>query len=237
MSTRKSDGRVEGLPTAESTALASADDQDLRVACFCEENCWRLLYRHLHGAGDDSPTRWEYFAVFISNRRRQCPMFRQRASADPSRDGYVCWDYHVVVLRRPRVGGGGAGKTEVLDVDTRIGYPASLESYLDGSFPHASSPDLDASYLPSFRAVPARDYLTRFYSDRGHMIGGDGWLAEPPGHGCIMAGAAAGEERCHEGGNVSNLDSYIDMTPDGGGGKPGKGKVYTLERLRKEFIG
>lgn len=223
---------MEGPPTAEATALASANDQELRVACFCEENCWRLLYRHLNSSS--SASRWEYFAVFISNENRACPMFRQRASEATD---YVCWDYHVVVLRRPRDDGIGTERTEILDVDTRVGYPTSLESYLAGSFPHASSPDVNASCLPSFRAVPARDYLALFYSNRGHMVGGDGgWLAEPPEYACIMTGAAAKEERYHKRGNVSNLDSYIDMTSNGGEGTHGKGKVYTLEGLRKEFI-
>ena len=238
-SDRTAEGRVmEGHPpTAEESAMASADDQDLRVACFCEENCWRLLYKHLNRGDGSTTLTWDYFAVFISNEKRACPMFRQRASSD-ARD-YVCWDYHVVVLRRPRDYGIGTERTtEVLDVDTRIGYPASLESYLAGSFPHASNPDVDAAYLPSFRAVPARDYLARFYSDRGHMVGVDGeWLAKPPGYGCIMAGAAAKEERYHKRGNVSNLDSYIDMMSNGGEGTTDKGKVYSLEGLRKEFIG
>ena len=87
-------------PTAETTAVQSLSDRDLRVPCYCEENAWRVAYLHL--CGPDSMrnnTEWDdYHVVFVSNEGRCCPFYRQRALPNNPRE-YVCWDYHVFVIR------------------------------------------------------------------------------------------------------------------------------------------
>ena len=102
--------------SAETTALQSAFDHDLRIPCYCEENAWRLVYRHLNlvgssssatatAAADDATkvhvdcSTYEYYVVFISNEARCCPFFHQRAKPVHFRDECVCWDYHVIVIR------------------------------------------------------------------------------------------------------------------------------------------
>ena len=98
------------LPTAESTAILPSitSDHDLRVSCYCEENAWRLVYRHLHYQKQqttNSSNNCNYFVVFVSNDKRCCPYFNQRAKPKPtstddiSTMDYVCWDYHVIVIR------------------------------------------------------------------------------------------------------------------------------------------
>jgi hypothetical protein len=211
--------------TAEATAAdRSASDLDLRVPCYCEENVWRLAYRHLrcgrgsadrddrcnNGRGDGAPERrYRYHVAFVSNGARCCPFFMQRAAR--SEDGCVCWDYHVIAIREA-VGGtssstspdaasaaaaaGGGGGAEILDVDTRLPYPCPLGEYLDASFPHARSDGGDSSsrYLPRFRVVPARQYLKYFYSDRMHMFKDGRWSSPPPDYEPIMNGLAFAED-------------------------------------------
>ena len=72
---------------------------------------------------------------------------------------YVCWDYHVIVLRSSSGGDDSdvdcAKRTsEVLDVDTWLTpYPCPLEVYLDGTFPHTKNNRIDEDYFPRFRQV------------------------------------------------------------------------------------
>ena len=166
--------------SAEATALSSSSDHDLRIPCFCEENAWRVAYRHLRGHhivddgtrdedgngpntsdfrcsdngnnGEATLNGWKYYVVIISNEERRCPMFMQRAgSPEPENRGYVCWDYHVIVLRGKTT---LTPATEVLDIDTRLTpHPCTFETYIEGTFPHCStsSPQLDPKFLPMFR--------------------------------------------------------------------------------------
>ncbi|KAL7525574.1 hypothetical protein ACHAWF_001423 [Thalassiosira exigua] len=263
--------------TAESTADAASSDRALRVPCYCEENAWRIVYRHRRpprpragdwGRGEDGT---EYRVVFASNGRRCLPYFRQRASPRDRPGEYVCWDYHVFVLRTTtttsrraaaaakdgadETANDGATKdgTEVLDVDTHLSYPCPLDDYLDGSFPHALNPLVDPHFLPLFRVVDANEYLTRFYSDRGHMIKDGNWTATPPEYAPILDGAPIRNGLEHEKAGVeaggcgsrSNLESYVNMSE--GGPSEGAstdpqmegrfGRVYTLEEFRAAFSG
>mmetsp|Transcript_9680 Transcript_9680/g.20986 ORF Transcript_9680/g.20986 Transcript_9680/m.20986 type:complete len:281 (-) Transcript_9680:21-863(-) len=239
--------------TAEFTSLQSQSDHDLRVPCYCEENAWRLVHRHLHGPNTDNRStrrnndneettsdEWnedDYHVVFVSNENRCCPFFRQRALPNNPRE-YVCWDYHVFVIRSRRVTIDGDGqattttsttaarkstnKTEVLDIDTwLLPYPCPIDNYLAGSFPHANNPDLDPKYLPFFRVIPARNYLKYFYSDRMHMFKMGKWSSPPPEYDTIMNGqmyddveADEKDEENESDKNISNLEMYIDMSED-----------------------
>eukprot|EP00956_Cyclotella_meneghiniana_P022550 scaffold42803_cov78-Cyclotella_meneghiniana.AAC.1 len=70
----------EATPTAESTALQCSSDHDIRSPYYCEENVWRIVYRHLHlNMVKDKSSSWQYNVVFISNKLRCCPMYMQRA--------------------------------------------------------------------------------------------------------------------------------------------------------------
>ncbi|KAL9185538.1 hypothetical protein ACHAXT_003315 [Thalassiosira profunda] len=224
--------------TAEATALRCPSDRDLRVPCYCEENAWRLAHRHLHGP-DAASNRSEYVyrVVFVSNERRCCPFFRQRARPDDPSE-YVCWDYHVFVIRSQMEGANASIDTEVLDMDTWLPYPCPLDDYLDGSFPHTNNLQLDAQYLPLFRVIPAECYLKYFYSDRMHMFKDGKWQSPPPAYAPIMNGMSlAGDAENHgtkDGALNSNLEMYINMT-GGEGADDRKGEVLTLDTFRARF--
>ncbi len=148
----------ETTASAETTALECPTEHDLRVPCYCEENAWRLAYRHLNsGAANASANnKWDYYVVFISNRRQCCPMFMQRALPNNPNE-YVCWDYHVIVVRSRVVSDTSSRDkackiSEVLDVDTWLTpYPCPLDVYLNGTFPHVKNSKVDKEYLPLFR--------------------------------------------------------------------------------------
>lgn len=209
-------------PTAESTAIlpSISSDHDLHVSCYCEENAWRLVYRHLHYQKQQTPNstnNCNYFVVFVSNDKRCCPYFNQRAKPKPtsaddiSTMDYVYWDYHVIVIRRCTVelsndtkegaSNNNNNRTEVLDIDTWLQpYPCQLEEYLYKSFPHIMSNNnnnnVDTQYHPKFRVIPAQQYLKYFYSDRSHMIDTKtgNWLATPPEYQPIMNGLALADD-------------------------------------------
>jgi hypothetical protein len=207
-------------PSAESTALQSPSDADLRVACYCEENAWRLAYRHLSN-GDNR--HWKYFIVFISNNHKACPMFMQRAIPIDDPTNYVCWDYHVIVMRSTVQSNDDEPiASEILDTDTWIKpYPTPLSQYLDESFPHASNPNFNEEYLPLFNVVDAHDFIRDFYSDRMHMYKNGKWNSPPPTYPPIMNGLKIDGNDSKVG---SNLDSYISMS--------GKGKcVFSIAEM------
>eukprot|EP00804_Cyclotella_cryptica_P011538 CCRYP_019876-RA/>CCRYP_019876-RA protein AED:0.08 eAED:0.08 QI:0/0/0.5/1/0/0.5/2/186/254 len=199
-------------PSAETTSLQCSTDHELRIPCYCEENAWRLVYRHLHSQQTSATSHetWKYYVVFISNTRRCCPMFMQRALPNDPKE-YVCWDYHVIVVRSRRTNHHASSThdsdvdstsrtAEVLDVDTWITpYPCPLEVYLDGTFP----------------VMDAKEYLKYFYSDRMHMFKDGKWCSPPPNYKPIMNGVqfrshVDSGDNCSE--NCSNLEEYINMS-------------------------
>lgn len=211
--------------SAESTALQSSSDHDLRVPCYCEENAWRLAYRHINthnGNGDEID--WKYYVVFISNKHRCCPMFMQRASPKDNPTDYVCWDYHVIVMRSTLSSSlqkqhgetaTAAISTQILDIDTWITpYPTPLAQYLNKTFPHALDPKFNKEYLPLFKVTRATDFIRDFYSDRMHMFKNGKWNSPPPDYPLIMNGLkiiidSNDENKASSG---SNLESYIGIS-------------------------
>jgi hypothetical protein len=227
-------------PSAESTALQSPSDHDLRVPCYCEENAWRVAYRHLNtdnttnnntSSGDNID--WKYFIVFISNNRKCCPMFMQRAISKDDTTDFVCWDYHVIVMRstvQTNINNEDEKiVSEVLDIDTWITpYPTPLSQYLDDSFPHAADPNFNKQFLPLFYVVRAENFIRDFYSDRMHMFKNGNWISPPPEYPPIMNGLKIDEDR--DGLTGSNLDAYISMS---GGAKC----VFTLAEMYERSKG
>ncbi len=133
-------------------------------ACYCEENVWHLCHHEL--VADK-----EAFAVFISNERRACPMFCQRAAASPGEP--VWWDYHVILLA------GDGAAWQVWDLDSMMGMPAGVDEYLRQTFPFSTQ--VDAVFAPEFRVISRDKFVARFSSDRSHMKDKNGnWLAPPP---------------------------------------------------------
>lgn len=234
MNKQHSTGSPSSSASAESTALQSPSDHDLRVACYCEENAWRVAYRHLHTNENNSSSDnrdWKYYVVFLSNNPKACPMFKQRAIPKDDPTEYVCWDYHVIVMRScsSTVNNKETSiiMSEVIDIDTWITpYPTPLVQYLDESFPHAADPNFNTQYLPLFHVVRAEEFIRDFYCDRMHMYKNGKWNSPPPNYPAIMNGLKRdgydGPERNESSG--SNLDDYISMS--------GEGKcVFTLAEM------
>ena len=203
------------MDTAEATAInpSLTSDHDLRVSCYCEENAWRVVYRHLHhlsyysektnnyyyddddvannnNNNNNNNKKYAYYVVFISNEQRCVPFFRQRAKPETFPSEYVCWDYHVIVLRTTTKEDhdGCCTLSEILDIDTWLKpCPCPIDEYINGSFPYANNNNNDCNnnpqYLPCFRVIPAEEYLKYFYSDRHHMYKDGEWLAPPPTYG------------------------------------------------------
>lgn len=140
-----------------------AQSQRRYTPFYCEENVWHLAK---DGVGTDPS-----FVVFISNPKRSCALWAQRASS--SADMPVLWDYHVVLVSAP-----AEGPPLVWDLDSRLGCPVKLKDYLDGTFPYGDA--LRESLLPRFRVLPAATYLERFASDRSHMNEDGEWREPPP---------------------------------------------------------
>ncbi|MFZ9887489.1 MAG: hypothetical protein ACO3JL_08305 [Myxococcota bacterium] len=138
---------------------------------YCEENVWQLLH-------DERLRPRERWALVISNPARQVALWAQRAS--PVAGAPVVWDYHVVALVKD------LDDVVVWDLDSLGPCPATFADW----YAQTVEPTLVLSeeFQPSFRLVPADDYLHRFSSTRAHMRGDDGaFLAAPPPWPCIVA--------------------------------------------------
>jgi len=123
------------LCKAAQTALEAPSDRSLRVACYCEENVWRLAHRRMQ----NNTTTSTYYVVFVSNERQCVAMWHQMA-----REGGPCfWDYHVILLETTP-----DHKTLVLDMDTQLSYPCPFNEYLKDTFLQVMG-----QYAPLFRYV------------------------------------------------------------------------------------
>lgn len=119
---------------------------------FCEENIWQLA-RRLLAEGTPPDDLW---VLFFSNPDKQLVMLKQQRSGEY---GYVVWDYHVVLQAADMI----------YDFDTTLQFPVNANDYLQQSFPNQRT--LRERYRGWVRRIPARTFLTRFYSDRSHMHG------------------------------------------------------------------
>ena len=73
------------------------------------------------------------------------------------------WDYHVVLQAH-------LNRVDwIYDFDTRLPFPCQLADYLSLTVPNQSY--LPEIYHTRIRRIPAATYLTRFCSDRSHMLG------------------------------------------------------------------
>ncbi|KAG0665827.1 hypothetical protein C6P46_005921 [Rhodotorula mucilaginosa] len=143
---------------------------------YCEENVYKLLEAALAQirAAPATPAPRQLFALFVSNPERRVLLFHQAASrVGPDMDNYVVWDYHVVAVSLD-YGSDGIRRAVVLDRDSLLGFPVSLDAYLQSAFRPDLFSDgyLDPSLQSMFRVVPASDFLRNFASDRSHMLVG-----------------------------------------------------------------
>jgi hypothetical protein len=165
---------------------------------YCEENIWHLCREPQFAAAEAK-------VLFISNARRQCYFWEQRASLSTNQP--IGWDYHVILLARDQ-------HWQVWDLDTTLRLPTDAKEYLNRTFQHVGK--APAEWDPIFRVIEPKDFIENFASDRSHMLdAAGGWLQPPPPWEPIGIG------------KESNLHSFINMDDTA------FGIVMNLTQLRK----
>ncbi|XP_061348895.1 protein N-terminal glutamine amidohydrolase [Gastrolobium bilobum] len=161
---------------------------------YCEENVY-LLCKKLCSDGIANAEGSDLFVVFISNEKKQIPLWNQKSSTRA--DGIILWDYHVICIQINQ----GGGPPLVWDLDSSLPFPSPLPSYVSETI--RPSFQLFSDYNRLFRVVHAPMFLRCFASDRRHMKDSDGnWNREPPPHEPIVA----------EDGTVHNLSEYVNIS-------------------------
>ncbi|XP_010269775.1 PREDICTED: protein N-terminal glutamine amidohydrolase isoform X1 [Nelumbo nucifera] len=162
---------------------------------FSEENVYYLCKKLcMIGAAETNGS--DLFVVFISNEKKQIPLWHQKASARA--DGIILWDYHVICIQRS---GEGNAPHKVWDLDSSLTFPTPLDQYVSEAI--RPSFQLFPEYKRLFRVVHAPIFLRFFASDRRHMRDAVGnWISQPPTWEPIVA----------EDGTVHNLDEYIRVS-------------------------
>ncbi|CAL5423310.1 unnamed protein product [Camellia sinensis] len=164
---------------------------------YCEENVY-LLCKKLCTSGVADAEGSDLFVVFISNEKKQVPLWHQKASQRA--DGVVLWDYHVICIQRKK----GDSSPLVWDLDSSLPFPSPLASYVSETI--RPSFQLFSEFQRFFRVVHAPIFLRSFASDRRHMKDSVGnWIAQPPAYEAIVA----------EDGTVHNVHEYIEITTAG----------------------
>lgn len=162
---------------------------------YCEENVY-LLCKSLCTNGIADAEGSDLFVVFISNEKKQIPLWHQKASHRA--DGIVLWDYHVICIQRRKEEN---SSDLVWDLDSSLPFPSPLASYVSESI--RPSFQLFSEFQRFFRIVHAPIFLRSFASDRRHMKDSEGnWTYPPPSHEAIVA----------EDETVHNLNEYMDIS-------------------------
>ncbi|XP_046462418.1 protein N-terminal glutamine amidohydrolase-like [Daphnia pulex] len=159
------------------------------TSCYCEENVWHVCkyVKENHPGLLD-----KCVAVFISNEKQTIPLWSQKQSTDEK--GLVIWDYHVIFIYHAK-----ENYFDVYDLDTTLPFPCSFEEYKTKAL--GLDHDLQTQFQRYFRVIPAEQYLTRFASDRSHMIKDAKWLKPPPNYPPIFTATSA-----------NNLNDFISMS-------------------------
>ncbi|XP_012086154.1 protein N-terminal glutamine amidohydrolase [Jatropha curcas] len=161
---------------------------------YCEENVY-FLCKKLCQQGIADAEGSDLFVAFISNEKKQVPLWHQKASQRA--DGITLWDYHVICIQKKR-----DVETPYLvwDLDSSLPFPSPLPLYVSETI--RPSFQLFADYQRFFRIVHAPLFLHYFASDRRHMKDSAGnWVAQPPAHEPIEA----------KDGTVHNLNEYMEI--------------------------
>ncbi|EYU18735.1 hypothetical protein ABFS82_10G163900 [Erythranthe guttata] len=162
---------------------------------YCEENVY-LLCKKLRENGIAKSDGSDLFAVFISNEKKQIPLWNQKASHRA--DGVVIWDYHVICVQKRKE---KSLPHLVWDLDSTLPFPSPLATYVAETI--RPSFQLFSEFNRVFRIVHAPIFQKYFASDRRHMKDSEGnWNSPPPSYEVIVA----------EDGTVHNLNEYMEMS-------------------------
>ncbi|KAL6138092.1 hypothetical protein ACLB2K_063378 [Fragaria x ananassa] len=192
------------MPTSKLEATTSSGSSTVDVSqlqhtpFYCEENVY-LLCKELGTKGIADAKGSDLFVVFISNEKKQIPLWHQKASNRA--DGVVLWDYHVICIQRKVGGGDSPLQYLVWDLDSTLSFPCALASYVAETI----RPTFQTfpEFQRYFRIVHAPIFLRSFASDRRHMKDPLGeWLHQPPVYEPIVS----------QDGTVHNLNDYFDIS-------------------------
>ena len=128
---------------------------------YCEENVWQLAKAISECEGE-----FKGAVLFFLNAGSFVAMKNQVAFENGS-IGF--WDYHVVLL--------DSQNQLIYDLDSRLGCPVSAKLYFAETFPDQN--ELVPEVRAMVRSIPIREYVSRFSSDRSHMVDSDGVAREP----------------------------------------------------------
>ncbi|XP_027058290.1 protein N-terminal glutamine amidohydrolase [Pocillopora verrucosa] len=177
------------------------------TSCYCEENVWKLCEQI---RDEKEQNLSEYYSVFISNEKRQVPLWMQKSAKDPLAP--VVWDYHVLLLRQVDA------KCLIYDLDSILPFPCPFEQYVQQAI--QNDRQLKKHFHRKFRVIPAEIFLSTFASDRSHMKKPNGeWVKPPPPYSPIRS-----EE------STMNLQEFIDMSQG-----EGEGQVMDYKTFIKSF--
>ena len=144
------------------------------TSCYCEENVYKFIEENSEHFDD-------MYAVFVSNPRKQCAIWYQKSSNNPAVTP-MCWDYHVIVVAKKSF------HFYVYDLDSTLPFPSDFKEYFSRCF-WPSSSGVSPWWLQFaiqtghyFRPVNGHDFLSKFSSDRRHMIDNatGQWHSPPP---------------------------------------------------------
>ncbi|KAL3841262.1 hypothetical protein ACJIZ3_025853 [Penstemon smallii] len=167
----------------------------LHTPYYCEENVY-MLCKNLSEDGIAKSDSSDLFVVFISNEKKQIPLWNQKASHRA--DGVILWDYHVICVQKRKE---SYLPHLVWDLDSTLPFPSPLPTYVAEAI--QPSFQLFSEFKRVFRIVHAPIFLRNFASDRRHMKDSDGnWNSPPPSYDVIVA----------EDGTVHNLNEYMEMS-------------------------
>ncbi|XP_065857246.1 protein N-terminal glutamine amidohydrolase isoform X1 [Euphorbia lathyris] len=186
---------TSGSSESEVQVSESEISQFDHTPYYCEENVY-FLCKKLCESGVSDAKDTDLFVAFISNEKKQVPLWHQKASTRA--DGIILWDYHVICIQKTR---GNGSQHMVWDLDSSLPFPSPLELYMSETI--RPSFQLFADYQRFFRIVHAPIFLRYFASDRRHMKDSAGnWIAQPPAYEPIVA----------EDGIVHNLNEYMEIS-------------------------
>ena len=189
-----------------TSSLLLEKNKCVYTSCYCEENVWKLCQK-VFQEKPEHLTRCK--AVFLSNKRKAIPLWRQKAGQD---ENFVMWDYHVIFLEETELG------TRVYDLDTTLPFPVEFETYLSEAICDESN--FKDEFKRKFRVISAANFLKLFASDRSHMLDQSGnYLKPPPDYEPIKTVDS-----------LNNIDDFISMETSNN-----YGTVMDLSQFRSTF--
>jgi len=155
------------------------------TAFFCEENIWQLT--------ESIPTELlgNFNVLFLTNESKSIAVMNQKAAQGQS---HIIWDYHVILH--------DTKQKVIYDFDSTLGMTTDEEEYFYGTFGNQNA--LQNNFRTKILAIPAKEYLQDFSSDRSHMIDETGKKVSPfPSWPKILQGT------CLDLSMLMNLDKTI----------------------------